>query len=89
MPITTYKTLSCSCNIYARTKRSMTSKSNAVASPCVRNCTLDNNDVCMGCYRTLREIYAWSLASGSEKREILRLANERWRASRLPLSPSQ
>lgn len=42
-----------------------------VASPCVRNCCLDDADVCMGCYRTLREICDWHSASDGQKREIL------------------
>ncbi len=30
-------------------------------SPCIRACTLDTDtDICLGCYRTLAEITAWS-----------------------------
>ena len=43
----------------------------SVDSPCVRNCCLDDADVCMGCYRTLREICDWHSASDEQKREIL------------------
>jgi len=42
-----------------------------VPTPCVRNCCLDEKDVCMGCYRSLAEILAWSQANEDEKREIL------------------
>ena len=42
-----------------------------VESPCVRNCCLDDTDVCMGCFRTLREICDWHAASAEQKREIL------------------
>ena len=31
----------------------------AVESPCVRNCCLDENDICLGCFRTVEEITAW------------------------------
>ncbi len=41
-----------------------------IASPCVRNCCLDENDVCLGCYRTIGEIIAWGEAS-SEQREVI------------------
>jgi uncharacterized protein len=40
-------------------------------SPCTRRCCLDDDDVCMGCGRSLEEIVAWSGSSDAEKREIL------------------
>jgi len=43
----------------------------SVPSPCVRNCCLDDQDVCMGCHRLLSEILAWHQANDAEKREIL------------------
>jgi len=43
----------------------------SVASPCVRNCCLDENDICLGCHRSLAEICGWHAASNQEKREIL------------------
>jgi predicted Fe-S protein YdhL (DUF1289 family) len=46
-------------------------------SPCVRNCCLDDDDVCLGCGRTLDEIVAWSLSSEEDKREFLRRSRER------------
>ena len=42
-----------------------------VASPCVRNCCLDENDICLGCHRSLTEICAWASSTEDEKREIL------------------
>lgn len=48
-----------------------------VASPCVRNCCLDDDDVCLGCHRTLDEIMAWSGAANDERRAILDRATER------------
>ena len=56
-----------------------------VESPCVRNCCLDDADVCMGCFRTLREICDWHSASAEQKREILaRCAERRENHARLP-----
>jgi predicted Fe-S protein YdhL (DUF1289 family) len=52
-------------------------ESDSVASPCVRNCCLDGDDICMGCYRTLREICDWHSASTEEKRGILARCDER------------
>ena len=42
-----------------------------VASPCVRKCTLDRDDVCVGCFRSIDEICAWGKASDDERRAIL------------------
>lgn len=42
-----------------------------VPSPCVRNCCLDENDICLGCDRSLEEILAWHAADADEKRQIL------------------
>ena len=46
-------------------------------SPCVSICVLDENDVCLGCYRSANEITDWFMASTDEKREILKRANQR------------
>lgn len=49
----------------------------SVQSPCVRNCCLDENDVCLGCGRQLQEILGWQQASNAEREAILVLARER------------
>lgn len=48
-----------------------------LASPCVRNCCLDDDNVCMGCGRSLQEIVAWSSAGPAEKAAILSRSRER------------
>ena len=53
-----------------------------VESPCVRNCCLDDDDVCLGCLRTLGEITAWSGASDADRTAILVAAAERADARR-------
>ena len=45
-----------------------------VASPCVRNCCLDERDVCLGCGRSLDEIRAWSESGDAERLNILERA---------------
>ncbi len=42
-----------------------------VESPCVRNCCLDNNDICLGCFRSLDEIRQWSTAEDQIRKEFL------------------
>jgi predicted Fe-S protein YdhL (DUF1289 family) len=40
----------------------------------MRNCTLDDDDICVGCFRSIDEICAWGSASDVQRREILELA---------------
>ncbi|QUN04589.1 DUF1289 domain-containing protein [Shewanella yunxiaonensis] len=49
------------------------------ASPCVRNCCLDEQDICLGCGRTLSEILAWHDADEIHKRQILDACRKRRR----------
>jgi predicted Fe-S protein YdhL (DUF1289 family) len=46
-------------------------------SPCIRMCTLDEADVCLGCFRTIDEICRWGRASNDERRAILSDAERR------------
>ncbi len=49
----------------------------SIENPCVRHCCLDPKDVCLGCFRTLDEILAWSAANNAERTVILTKANKR------------
>ncbi|MEL7538973.1 MAG: DUF1289 domain-containing protein [Pseudomonadota bacterium] len=44
---------------------------NEPLSPCVRICTLDDSNICIGCGRTLDEITRWSRLDGDERRQIM------------------
>ncbi|ABZ77375.1 protein of unknown function DUF1289 [Shewanella halifaxensis HAW-EB4] len=47
-------------------------------SPCVAKCGLNDEDYCMGCYRHIDEIVAWSQASDEQKTQIwLKLAERK------------
>lgn len=48
-----------------------------VESPCIRNCCLDDNDICVGCFRTLDEIKAWLALTDREKRVVLNKCQQR------------
>jgi len=50
-------------------------------SPCISVCVLDDDDICMGCYRSAGEITDWFMATDEQKREALRRARERMQAS--------
>jgi uncharacterized protein len=43
-----------------------------VPSPCVSICALDADDVCVGCFRTGREISQWGMMVADQQREVLR-----------------
>ena len=47
------------------------------ASPCISVCLLDENDICVGCYRSATEITDWFMASSRERSEMLLLAADR------------
>ncbi len=48
-----------------------------VASPCIGKCTLDDDDVCVGCFRNIDEICAWGAASDRERERIVKQARAR------------
>ncbi len=50
-------------------------------SPCIRQCCLDEKDICLGCGRSLDEIIAWHTATAEQKAQIL-LACENRRKDR-------
>ena len=56
--------------------------SDAIASPCVSNCCLNEEDVCLGCYRSLDEILAWRAANNEQRQGFLDLAIQRKEAHR-------
>jgi predicted Fe-S protein YdhL (DUF1289 family) len=52
-----------------------------VKSPCISVCTLDADDICVGCYRSALEITDWVVMSEERKREVLSLCARRARES--------
>ncbi|WP_417225334.1 DUF1289 domain-containing protein [Amphritea sp.] len=46
-------------------------------TPCVRNCCLDEQDICLGCFRSLNEILTWRAASEAEKQATLERCRHR------------
>ncbi|MEN9465224.1 MAG: hypothetical protein RL217_1405 [Pseudomonadota bacterium] len=48
-----------------------------VRSPCVSICALDENDLCVGCYRSGREISDWGKMSNDERKAVLQKVSER------------
>jgi predicted Fe-S protein YdhL (DUF1289 family) len=57
----------------------------AVPSPCVSICVLDEGDTCQGCFRTAAEITDWLRLSDDDKRRVLASCDARRRQSGLLL----
>jgi predicted Fe-S protein YdhL (DUF1289 family) len=57
--------------------RSRIAPAPTLQSPCVRNCCLDDQDICLGCGRALQEIVQWGTASPERRQEILQAAAAR------------
>lgn len=55
----------------------MTDEVENIESPCVRNCCLDQDDICLGCHRSLSEIIAWGSANNEARELILLHAQKR------------
>jgi uncharacterized protein len=53
-------------------------------SPCIRNCCLDDDLTCLGCFRSLEEIKEWSTVDIHRRRSILQNARQRREASQNP-----
>ncbi len=45
-----------------------------VDSPCIDLCRLDDDDICVGCFRSIDEICAWGGAGNEQRRSILQVA---------------
>jgi uncharacterized protein len=56
---------------------SMSDTDNAPQSPCMGNCCLDDDLICLGCFRSLDEIKEWGLADHHQRRIILQNAKQR------------
>ncbi len=52
-------------------------KNSTINSPCVRNCCLNEKDVCLGCFRHINEIIGWQAFTEEEKIVILEVCTKR------------
>jgi predicted Fe-S protein YdhL (DUF1289 family) len=44
---------------------------NLLSSPCIRNCCLDDDNICLGCFRSLTEITGWNQADAKTRQLFL------------------
>ena len=52
-----------------------------IRSPCISVCVLDENDICMGCFRSAEEVTEWFMAGDKEKRAIMQRVEQRREAA--------
>lgn len=52
-------------------------KEDLVLSPCVGVCALDDDDICIGCWRSGEEITRWGYVDNDGKRAILKNVEQR------------
>lgn len=51
-----------------------------VVSPCINICELNDENICVGCYRSVDEIIDWRSLSNEEQIIIVERADERKKA---------
>lgn len=56
----------------------------AAQSPCIRNCCLDDDLTCLGCFRSLEEIKEWGIVDNHRRRIILQNAKQRRQTYQMP-----
>jgi predicted Fe-S protein YdhL (DUF1289 family) len=56
---------------------SMSDIDSSAQSPCIRNCCLDDDLTCLGCFRSLDEIKEWGVVDNHRRRIILQNAKQR------------
>lgn len=60
-------------------------KKKSVRSPCINICSLNDDDLCIGCYRTGREISQWGRMSYEEQLAVMEKVHQRESASQFVL----
>lgn len=48
-----------------------------IQSPCIRHCCLDEDDICVGCFRSLPEVVSWADADNATRQQILDKSKDR------------
>ncbi|WP_366504366.1 DUF1289 domain-containing protein [Polycyclovorans algicola] len=69
-------------------ERMKTRQDDPVTSPCIKQCELTKNQVCLGCGRHLDEIVGWQMASTDQRRIWCADARQRLSIIEASISPS-
>ena len=62
----------------------MSSDRSMLPSPCQRNCCLDEQNICLGCGRSMQEILDWGQADSARRQQICQAAEARLRQRKAP-----
>ena len=49
----------------------------SIESPCIRNCCLNYDDICVSCFRHIDEIVSWANYNDKEKLQVLDSCQQR------------
>jgi predicted Fe-S protein YdhL (DUF1289 family) len=55
----------------------MNSAPKDIWSPCIRQCCLDKDDICLGCFRSLDEIIGWTEVNEEARQQFFKKAKTR------------
>lgn len=48
-----------------------------INKPCIRRCCLNEEDICLGCFRSFNDMRLWNKASIEEKEGMMQIAETR------------
>ena len=57
--------------VVGKRRYTMMTSEEALRTPCIGQCCLDNNDICVGCKRHIEEITGWHGADKQQRQAIL------------------
>lgn len=57
-------------------------KFSTVISPCISICKLDQNNICIGCFRSVTEIWDWYDLDDEGKKKVLENVEQRKKESK-------
>jgi predicted Fe-S protein YdhL (DUF1289 family) len=55
----------------------MSSNPDSLSTPCIRNCCLTDDDICLGCFRSINEISLWTKVDEKTRHDFLINAENR------------
>ena len=58
----------------------MKTNHNSLPSPCISKCCLNDDDICLSCFRSLKEITLWTQVDEKTRRHFLGNAKSRQKA---------
>ena len=48
-----------------------------INKPCIKKCCLNEEEICLGCFRTFNDMCLWNKASIEEKKKMMGMADKR------------